>query len=79
MKARMSDIKRLGGAGLLSEFYTIGAEGVKNVAMMDQCDAHSQSWFGWIYQYNLIPEIKRTFSHRVAGTIVSQSFNHITK
>lgn len=47
--------------------------------MMDKCDEHSQSWFGWIYQDKLIPEVKRTFSHRVAGTILSQAFNHVTK
>jgi hypothetical protein len=27
----------------------INAEGEKNIAMMDECDANLQSWFGWIY------------------------------
>lgn len=79
MKARMRDVKRLGGAGILTEFYTIGDQGVKNIPIMDLCDTHSQSWFGWLYHYNLISDVKRTFSHRVAGTIISQSFNHNTK
>lgn len=49
MKARMKDMNKLQTGGLLSEFYTINAEGEKNIAMMDECDANLQSWFGWIY------------------------------
>lgn len=46
---------------------------------MDICDTNTQSWFGWYYHPDLIPRLKRTFAHRVAGRIHSQSFNNKTK
>lgn len=80
MEARMSDVRRLGGAGMLTEFNVTGEDGRKNVAMMELCDNYSQSWFGWAYldnhEFVLIPEIRRSFSHRVAGSIINQYFNH---
>lgn len=46
--------------------------------MMDQCDAHSQSWFGWYYHPDQLNKVKRTFAHRVGGRIVNQFFNKVT-
>lgn len=83
MKSRVKDVKKLNSAGILSEFYIIGDEGVKNVEIMDECDKHSHSWFGWLFESSknneIVPEVIRTFAHRVAGDIVEQVFVEKTK
>lgn len=83
MKARLKDVKKLKSAGILSEFYIINKEGEKNVEIMDLCDQYSHSWFGWLYNPSpsdyIIPQIIRTFSHRVSGNIIDQRFSETSK
>ena len=48
---------------------------------MDLCDKHSHSWFGWLWntEQEIVPEVRRTYAERIAGTPISQVFSKVTK
>ena len=49
--------------------------------IMDLCDTHGHSWFGWLYNEGnyIVEQVIRTYAFRVAGDIIEQSFNDKTK
>ena len=81
LETRHKDTIRLGTAGMLSEFFITTDLGRKNIFVMDACDRYSNSWLGWQYKHGLplVDEVKRVFTQRVAGNIISQNFNYMNK
>lgn len=91
---RSNDVKRLGGAGFLTEFGLCSSSSNSSkfecTEVMDEADKHLFSWTYWDYSdgafFNsdgspkdyLVYEFSRSYARAVTGTLLDMKFNSLT-